>query len=244
MPKDTKPQYSQQQKIDHAGDAGRPPTARSLFDRLSSIFASGRFPYTCTFRTPAKKAPKGDPRHDPEAQTKLAEEIARSLAAQGIAVAIAPAFSSINSPTAPVPHFHAALSRIPSASWMRAFAREFGPRAVHVSELGTSELDPARVAYYIARQSTGITIACPREGERPLVKSSSLDDAAEIVGKALDEGPAEDAPAEPPTPNPSGDPKPEGFEVIPAAAREMLARIWPRRFSPKPEEVARPPPQL
>lgn len=131
---------------------------------------------------------------------------------EGIAVAIAPAFRSINSEKAPCPHFHAALSRPPSPGWTRRFCEEFGPRAVDVREIGTSERDPERLARYHSKQSTSITVAYRDSTGKVCLRTSALDDAGELVDdleQAPGPDPASSDEPDPTTPTPHPDPLPE-----------------------------------
>ena len=101
---------------------------RELYDQLSAAINSGQFSVFCTLRTP-RPAPKGPPRWDPAEGQRRAEQIADSLAREGVSAIVCASFQSINTRRPTTPHYHAVLSREPSAAWCSRFRAQHGPRS-------------------------------------------------------------------------------------------------------------------
>ena len=134
------------------------PTHRQLYDKLLTAINSGLFPYFATFRTPRPSPAKGSPRYNPEEQEQLGNEIAQSLAVLGIASFLSGSFQSINTQKQN-PHFHGLLSAQPSLAWSKEFEAKYGRRAANIKFIGLKPKDPARLAYYIARQGVSLSVA-------------------------------------------------------------------------------------
>ena len=222
---------------------------RELYDQLSAAINSGQFSVFCTLRTP-RPAPKGPPRWDPAEGQRRAEQIADSLAREGVSAIVCASFQSINTRRPTTPHYHAVLSREPSAAWCSRFRAQHGPRAVHMAEVGPRPQDAARIAWYIARQSVSVAVAAPTfttsaqiaddEPPRPQIPRPSPP-----LASLLDDFGALPSTAQPPPPTATRLRRP----VVPLRypspppARNLSKTARPSRL-PRPPPKARPPPRV
>ena len=183
---------TQDRKGEDEDEPDPPPSQRQLYDRLLTAINSGTFSYHLILRTPTPSPANGSPSFDPGAQEHLGEEIARSLAAEDSAAIVCGSFQSVNTQKQN-PHFHCLLSKRPSYRWARGFREDFGPRSVHVVEIGPKPQDAAKVAYYIARQSVSVSVAHPRG----FARSEQIGNAAEDKAEASERKVEADASAAP-----------------------------------------------